>query len=159
MSITYLLCILGETGFTVMLTLMGLMTSCSQSHRSHQECITKMKSLIHNICLQVVGYCTGDFTSGIVAFPYNGDSPWMKALTNANNVLANRPVKLYPEIKLDQTSGVCSGTWVSNGQYEYRAVTTATSKSNAIADCTASLASLFIVTSDDEAAFAAIAAE
>ncbi len=114
---------------------------------------------IPNVCLQVVGYCNGDFTSGIVAFPYNGDSPWMKALTDANNVLENRPVHLYPEIKLDQTSGVCSGIWVSNGQYEYRAVTTATSKSDAIADCTASSATLFTVTSDDDATFAAVAAQ
>ena len=38
---SFLLCILGETGLT-----MGLMTSCSQLRRTHQECITKTMNLI-----------------------------------------------------------------------------------------------------------------
>ena len=41
---SFLLCILGETGLT-----MGLLTSCSQLRRSHQECIIKTKSLIQII--------------------------------------------------------------------------------------------------------------
>ena len=105
------------------------------------------------------GYCDGDFTSAIVAFPYDGAAPWMKALTSQNNVLQNYLVHLYPEIELDQTDGVCSGSWISNGEYEYRAVTTATTMSDAIANSNGSYAALFTITSNDEAEFAAIAAE
>lgn len=95
----------------------------------------------------------------MVAFPYDGASPWMKALTDNNNVLRNRPVRLYPKITLDQSEGVCAGSWISSGQFEYRAVTTATSSPVASADCTASSATLFAVASADDAEFAAIAAE
>jgi hypothetical protein len=41
----FLLCILGETGFT-----MRLMTSCSQLRGSHQECITITKPNFTSIC-------------------------------------------------------------------------------------------------------------
>jgi hypothetical protein len=41
LPVSFLLCILSETGL-----IMRLMTSCSQLRRSHQECITKTKSLI-----------------------------------------------------------------------------------------------------------------